>query len=98
MRIIILKTNKVETACDLQEDNCQGINCKTCQFNKIGVDVEYLKNNIYTSILYFLNSNKDKTNNYDKSEELSKIIIDVLLKEESDQEKIGFHIFEKIIH
>ena len=98
MRIIILKTNKVETACDLQEDNCQGINCKTCQFNKIGVDVEYLKNNIYTSILYFLNSNKDKTDNYDKSKELSKIIIDVLLKEESDQEKIGFHIFKKLIH
>lgn len=98
MRIIILKTNKVETACDLQEYNCQGINCKTCQFNKIGVDVEYLKNNIYTSILCFLNSNKDKTDNYDKSKELSKIIINVLLKEESDQEKIGFHIFKKLIH
>lgn len=96
MRIIILKTNEVETACDVQEKDCQGINCKTCQFNKIGVDIEYLKQHIYKNILSYLMENRIDI--YDQAKGLSELVIDILLKEESDQAKIGFHIFKKVIH
>jgi len=96
MRLIILKTNEIETACEKQEEDCQGINCKTCQFNKIGIDIEYFRNNVYVSILDFLN--KSNTNIYDKAEGLTNLFINILLKEESDQSEIGSKIFKKIIH
>ena len=91
-----MKTNEIETACEKQEEDCQGINCKTCQFNKIGIDIEYFRNNVYVSILDFLN--KSNTNIYDKAEGLTNLFINILLKEESDQSEIGSKIFKKIIH
>lgn len=95
MRLIILKTNEVKSACDKQDEECQGINCNTCQFNKIGIDVEFFKKQLYTSILDFLN--KDKGDIYDKANLLTEIFIDLLLKEDSDQFKIGSKIFKKVI-
>lgn len=95
MRIIILKTNDIQTACDVQDNECQGINCKTCQFNKIGIDIEFFKKQLYTSILDFLN--KDKGDIYEKSNKLTDIFINLLLKEESEQFQIGSKIFKKII-
>lgn len=96
MRIIILKTNEIETACDKQENDCQGINCKTCQFNKIGVDVNFLKDKIYTATRDFLL--KSKYDVYDNSKFLSNLFISILLNEEADEQKIGSIIFKKIIH
>ena len=94
-----MKTNEIETACDKQEDDCQGINCKSCQFNKIGVDVEFLKNKIYMSTLDFLNkSDKSNQDIYDKAKGLSELFISILLKEESDQSIIGSKIFKKKIN
>ena len=95
MRIIILKTNDVQTACDVQDNECQGINCKTCQFNKIGIDIEFFKKQLYTSIIDFLN--KDKGDIYDKAQSLTDIFINLLKQEEEDQFKIGSKIFKKVI-
>lgn len=96
MRLIILKTDDIKTACDQQDSECNGINCKTCQFNKIGIDVEFFKKQIYTSVLDFLN--KDQNNIYDKAQLLTNLFISILNKEESDQSIIGSKIFKKIIH
>lgn len=95
MRLIILKTENIQSACDRQDEECQGVNCKNCQFNKIGIDVEFFKKQLYTSIFDFLN--KDKGDIYNKTNSLIEIFIQLLLKEESEQFQIGSKIFKKII-
>ena len=96
MRLIILKTEDVKTACDEQEDVCKGINCKECQFNKIGIDVNYFKELLHISILDFLSY--DDSDLINKSSKLTDLFIELLLKEEIDESKIGSKIFKKKIH
>ena len=97
MRLVILTTDKIQTICDQQDQECQGINCKQCQFNKIGVDIKFLKEQIYKQVLNILEDSKE-TNNWIKAQKISNGLIDLLLKEESDQAIIGSKIFTKNIH
>ena len=92
-----MTTDKVQNACDQQEQECQGINCRTCQFNKIGVDTKFLKEKIYKGVLKILEE-KNSNDNWIKAQKISNCLIDVLLKEESDQSIIGSKIFKKSIH
>lgn len=91
----MIKTDDIQTACDNQEDICKGINCKTCQFNKIGIDINYFKEVIQMKILDFLRH--DKSNIIEQSDQLAKIFIDALIKEEYSQSIIGSKIFKKQI-
>ena len=97
MRLAILTTNKVQSICDQQEQDCNGVNCKTCQFNKIGVDTKFLKEQIYKEVLKILEE-KDANDNWIKAQKISNCLIEILLKEESDQTIIGSKIFKKSIH
>ena len=97
MRLVILTTDKIQTICDQQEQECQGINCKQCQFNKIGVDTKFLKEKIYKQVLDILEESK-QTDNWIKAQKISNSLIDLLLKQVSDQLIIGSKIFKKSIH
>ncbi len=97
MRLVILTTDKIQTICDQQEQECQGINCKECQFNKIGVDTKFLKEQIYKQVLDILEDSKE-IDNWIKAQKISNSLINLLLKEESDQLIIGSKIFKKSIH
>ena len=97
MRLVILTTDKIQTICDQQEQECQGINCKQCQFNKIGVDTKFLKEKIYKRVLDIFEDSKE-IDNWIKAQKISNSLIDLLLKEESDQLIIGSKIFKKSIH
>ena len=98
MRLAILTIDD-STVCDQQERECDGISCKICQFNKIGVDVKFLMEMIFRNVRDYLvddaNSRKDAVT---KAEDISCNIIQLLLKEEADERVIGEKVFKKIIH
>lgn len=90
---IVILTCEDSTICEQQDKDCDGINCKTCQFNKIGVGIRYLQEQIYRTILQSLDSLKN-SDSITKAEDISYKIINLLLQEENNQKIIGEKIYE----
>lgn len=89
----MILTCENNTICEQQDKDCDGINCKICQFNKIGVGIRYLQEQIYRTILQSLDSLKN-SDSITKAEDISYKIIDLLLQEENNQKIIGEKIYE----
>lgn len=87
MKLTILK-NSEKTICKQQDKECNGINCRECQFNKQGTDADkiaFLLRKLYTNILH-----KTEDMSIDrKATELALATIEFLLTEESYQKLNG---------
>ena len=93
MKLTILKNNE-KTVCKQQDKECNGINCKTCQFNKSGIDSDrlvFLLRKLYSDIL---EKNKDSSI-YITSNELALRTLDFLLSEEHHQGWVSEITFDK---
>lgn len=96
MKLAILTCDE-DSVCDQQDKICDGINCKTCQFNKYGIDIEYFRKQLYTIIRNYLDDNREK-DYLSKADDLSHIIIKELIQEESNERIIGEKVFKKKLH
>lgn len=96
MKLAILTCDE-DSVCDQQDKVCDGINCKTCQFNKYGIGIEYFREQLYKKIRDYLSDNRDK-NYLNKANELSQIIIKELIQEEINERIIGEKVFKKKLH
>lgn len=96
MKLVILKMNE-KSVCDEQDKVCDGLSCKKCQFNKYGVGTNYLQDQLTNVIKDYLLHN-DKNDIYEKSKQISSLVVKFLIDEEVAQKLIGAKVFKKEIH
>ena len=82
------------TICDQQDEECDGLNCKKCQFIKKGRDVNSLTLQLRKLYLSILNK-YSRLNKDDISSALAVETISFLLNEDKKQRNYGKKNFKK---
>lgn len=88
MSKLVIMSIDDKTICQEQDSQCDGINCKTCQFNKQGLETEKLLFRLRKLYIYWLHKLENLPNDV-KATSLASETINYLLEEEQYQKVLG---------
>lgn len=88
MKKIVILTSNEKTICKQQDAECDGINCRKCQFNKQGLEINRLNIELHRLYLYLLNKFNNLPNDV-KATSLASETVDYLLDQEKYQKVLG---------
>lgn len=86
-KLVIMRIDK-NNVCKQQDKECNGINCKSCQFNKQGVEVEQILFRLRKLYIYWLHKLENLPNDV-KANSLASETVNYLLEEEKYQKILG---------